>query len=92
MAMTAEHAHPGDDDDKPYVHGEMDIHRHEQTYRGFLTASKWLSFHVLVLVLFFTLWFGVGIGFIGALAATVIAAAAMVFFIRFFFPPPSDTH
>ncbi len=89
--MTAEHAHPGEDD-KPYVHGEMDVHRHEQTYRGFLNAAKWMSWHILVLVLFFTLWFGAGIGFIGAAAATVIAAAGMFFFIRFFFPPPSVDH
>lgn len=79
----------GHDTHDPYVHGHMDISQNEQTFRGFMAACKWLSLHVLVLVLFFTLWFCVdGIGFLGSLAAAVIAGALGVWFIRFFFPPP----
>lgn len=67
----------------------MDISQHQQTFRGFMSACKWLSLHVLVMVLFFTLWFCVeGIGFLGALIPTVIFAVLGFWFVRFFFPPP----
>jgi hypothetical protein len=71
-----------------YVHGHMDISQNEQTYRGFMAACKWLSLHVLALILFFTLWFAAGVGFLGALVATIIFTAVGIWFIRFFFPPP----
>lgn len=76
-------------DNHGYVHGQMDISQHEQTFRAFMGATKWVSLHVAVLVLFFTLWFCVdGIGLFWSFVATAIAAVAGVFFIRFFFPPP----
>lgn len=82
--MAAGHDHNG-----TYVHGHMDISQHEQTFRGFMAACKWLSLHTLAIILFATLWFCVeGVGFLGALVATVIFTALGIFFIRFFFPPP----
>jgi len=83
--MTAEH---GDD----YTRGKMDISQHQQTYRGFMAASKWLSLGVLALVLWLTLWFAVGINWFGAAVASVVALVAGYFFIRFFFPPPAESH
>lgn len=72
-----------------YVHGQMDMTQHEQTFRGFMAASKWISLISLVVVLFFTLWFAVdGVGFLGALIPTVIFVAVGIWFVRFFFPPP----
>ncbi|MBA4801413.1 MULTISPECIES: aa3-type cytochrome c oxidase subunit IV [Euryhalocaulis] len=75
-----------------YVHGEMDVSQHNMTYRGFMAACKWLSLIIGAHIVFFTVWFGVGAGFIAAAASTVIMVVAGYFFIRFFFPPPSDSH
>ncbi len=79
----------GGHDHSDYVHGQMDISQHEQTYRGFMAACKWLSLITLVIILFFTLLFAVdGVGFFGSLIPTIIFTALGVWFIRFFFPPP----
>jgi len=75
-----------------YVRGEMDIDMHKQTYRGFLSASKWLSVVILALTLWLTVWFALGAGFVPATITAVAFIVAGGFFVKFFFPKPEESH
>ena len=55
--------------------GDMDIREQRSTYEFFMGLTKWGSLFVAVLVLFLTLWFCAGVGFLGALVVSVILAA-----------------
>ena len=84
--MAADHSN------SDYVHGEMDISMHEGTFRGFMTASKWLSLVTLAVVLWATLAFAVGIGWLISIIPTVIFMVAGAFFVKFFFPDDPHSH
>jgi uncharacterized membrane protein YGL010W len=77
--------------DSDYHRGEMDIHEHEVTFRGFLRLSKWGSLIVVAGVLFFSMWLAAGTGLIAASIATVVLLAAGIFFLRDK-PRPADAH
>lgn len=71
----ADHAHD-------YVSGEMDISAHKQMYSLFVKMVKWGSLGVSALILFLTLWFAVGTGFIAATIATVVLTVAGIVMLR----------
>lgn len=70
--MSESHADHATD----YVHGEMEISAQKQMYSLFVQMVKWGSLGVSALILFLTLWFAVGTGFIGASIATVVLIVA----------------
>ena len=53
-----------------YHRGEMDIHEQSATYAGFMNLTKWGSLILAVGLLFVTLWFCTGTGFLGLAGAT----------------------
>jgi len=55
-----------------YHRGEMDIHEQSRTYHSFLVLSKWGSLAIIVGLLFFSLLFAVGVGFIGSAATAFV--------------------
>ncbi len=57
-----------------YQRGEMVIREQEQTFNLFLGMTKWGSLAAASLLLFFTLWFCTGAGFLGAAIAAVVVA------------------
>ena len=65
--MAEQHAHH-------YTRGEMDIQAHEGSFHAFILMSKWGSLSVASMVLFLTLWFCTGTGFIGAAVAGIVVA------------------
>jgi len=71
-----------DNHDTDYQRGTMEISEQTATYGLFMGMAKWGSLATAVSVLFLTLWFGVGTGFLGALIASAVLLAAGVFFLR----------
>ena len=65
-----------------YHRGEMDIHEQTRTYHSFLVLSKWGSLALVVGVLFFSLWFAVGVGFLGAAATSVVVLVLGIVLLR----------
>jgi len=65
-----------------YERGHMDIREQEQTFGLFLGMAKWGSLVTAVLVLFFTLWFCTGAGFLGGLISAAALAVAGVMLLR----------
>jgi hypothetical protein len=65
-----------------YHRGEMDIHEQVATYQSVMAGSKWGALFVAVLVLFLTLWFCTGAGFLGALVTAVVVTAIGIFVLR----------
>jgi 1,4-dihydroxy-2-naphthoate octaprenyltransferase len=62
-----------------YHRGEMDIHEQARTYTSFLVFYKWCSLALAVGILFFSLWFAVGVGFIAsAVSAAVLAVLGVL--------------
>jgi hypothetical protein len=55
-----------------YHRGEMNIQEQAATFDAFIGMSKWGSLAVIVGVLFATLWFCTGTGFLGSAAASVV--------------------
>ena len=58
-----------------YQRGQMAIREQEQTFNLFLGMAKWGSLAAASLLLFFTLWFCTGAGFLAAAIAAVVVAA-----------------
>lgn len=58
-----------------HVHGQMEIAEQARTWATFKVLAKWSTLGVSVLLLFLTLWFCVGTGFIGAAVASVASTA-----------------
>jgi hypothetical protein len=65
-----------------YHRGEMDIHEQAATYQRVMAMTKYGSLVVGTLVLFLTLWFCTGTGFMGAAITAVVMIALGVFFLR----------
>lgn len=65
-----------------YHRGEMDIHEQAATYVAFGKMTKWGSLGVAVLLLFITLLFCTGAGFIGSAIASFVLLAGGIFFLR----------
>lgn len=65
-----------------YHRGEMDIHEQSRTYHSFLVLSKWGSLAIIVGVLFFSLLFAVGVGFIGAAATAIVVLVLGIIGLR----------
>ncbi len=65
-----------------YNRGEMDIHAQAATYELVMRMIKWGSLAVAVLVLFPTLWFCTGTGFVGAFVTSVVVAGVGVVALR----------
>lgn len=71
-----------DDHNTDYQHGSMDIREQAETYELFMGLTKWGSLATAVVLLFLTLWFAAGIGFLGAFIGAAVLAVAGVFFLR----------
>ena len=65
-----------------YRRGEMDIHEQVSTFELVMGMTKWGSLAVAALLLFLTLWFCTGAGFMGAAVASVVLTAAGVILLR----------
>ncbi len=68
--------------DSDYHRGEMDIHEQRSTYDMFMGLTKWGSLAVAALVVFLTLCFATGAGFLTSTIATVVMIAGGVYFLR----------
>ncbi len=71
-----------DDTSSDFHHGEMPVQSHVHTYELFNRLTKWFCLHAAVLILVFTLWFCVGVGFWGGIIPGAIVLAAGIFFLR----------
>lgn len=58
-----------------HIHGQMEISEQARTWAVFKVLAKWSTLGVSVLLVFLTLWFCVGTGFIGAAVAAVAITA-----------------
>jgi thiamine transporter ThiT len=65
-----------------YHHGDQNISEQIHTYRAFDDLSKYGALSVAVLVLMLTLWFCLGIGFLGGLIPGIIVLALGAWFLR----------
>jgi hypothetical protein len=72
-----------------YHRGEMDIQEQVSTFHLVMGITKWGSLAVGTLILFITLWFCTGAGFLGALVPAVILLALGITFLR---SKPADAH
>ena len=65
-----------------YHRGDMDIHEQKATFDLFMGMTKWGSLAIAAGVLFFTLLFCTGAGFIGAAISAAVLVGAGVFLLR----------
>ena len=65
-----------------YHRGEMDIHEQASTYAAFMTLSKWGSLAIAVGILFITLWFCTGTGFVGSFISAAVLAVLGTLLLR----------
>jgi len=65
-----------------YHPGEMDIHEQVYTWGLFKKFAKWASLVLGVGVLFLTLWFCTGTGFIGSFITAVVLLAIGIAVLR----------
>ncbi|MDB5445978.1 MAG: aa3 type cytochrome c oxidase subunit [Phenylobacterium sp.] len=65
-----------------YHRGQMDIHEQAATYQRVMAMSKWGSLIIGAAVLFLTLWFCTGTGFVGAAITGAVVIALGVFLLR----------
>jgi len=71
-----------DDAADTYHHGDQNISEQIHTYRAFDDMAKYGALIVAVLVLMLTLWFCLGIGFLGGLIPGVVLLALGIWFLR----------
>jgi aa3 type cytochrome c oxidase subunit IV len=62
-----------------YHRGEQDIHEQQGTFHHVLVGTKWATLHLAVLIVFLTLWFCTGAGFLNALISAIVLAAIGIF-------------
>lgn len=72
-----------------YHRGEQNIAEQVATYQAFGSLSKWGSLVIAALLLMFSLWFCVGVDFLGGLIPAVLLLALGVYFLR---SKPSQDH
>ena len=65
-----------------YHRGEMNIHEQARTYHSFLVLSKWGSLSLMVGVLFFSLLFCTGAGFVGSAVSAAVLAVLGILLLR----------
>jgi hypothetical protein len=70
------------DDADTYHHGDQNIREQIQTYRVFDELTKYAALFIGVLVLMLTLWFCLGVGFLGGLIPGVVLLAFGIWFLR----------
>jgi ATP/ADP translocase len=73
---------PYDADGGEYHRGDMEIVEQRATYDVFMGMTKWGSVAVIVLVLFLTLTFATGAGWLTALIVSLVVLAASIFLLR----------
>ncbi|MFN7102263.1 MAG: aa3-type cytochrome c oxidase subunit IV [Pseudorhizobium sp.] len=61
---------------------QMDYVEHERTYERFLAASKWVTVHLVVLMIAMAAGFFGGAGFFGALFIFIVLNAAAIYLLR----------
>ena len=83
--MADSHAETAHD----HVHGEMEISAQNQMFELFIKMAKWGTLAIAVTVVFLTVWFAVGAGFIAALVSSVVLAVAGVFALK---SKPAEAH
>lgn len=66
----------------PHVHGEMNISEQAWTWALFMGLTKWVSLATAVVILFLTVWFGVGAGFMPAFIAAVVVSVIGFFMLK----------
>lgn len=74
--MADQHA---DNAEHAYVHGSMEISEQTATWGLFVFLAKWGSLLTAAIILFLTVWFAVGAGFLAA-AISAVALFAVGFF------------
>lgn len=65
-----------------YHRGDMDISEQVATYGLVMGLTKWGSLAIAALVLFLTLWFCAGAGFLGAAVSAAVLVVLGVFLLR----------
>jgi hypothetical protein len=65
-----------------HQHGDMDIAAHEASFHAFILMAKWGSLAVASAVLFLTLWFCTGTGFLGAFLTGFVVAVLGILLLR----------
>ena len=65
-----------------YHRGEMDIHEQTSTYAAVMALTKWGSLVTAVGILFITLWFCTGTGFVGSAIGAGVLAIVGVLLLR----------
>jgi L-asparagine transporter-like permease len=80
--MAAESPLPYDKDGGEYHRGDMTIDEQKSTYDMFMGLSKWGSLAVIAVVLWSTVAFAVGAGWLTALMVTVVVVAIGIFLLR----------
>jgi hypothetical protein len=71
-----------DDAADTYHHGDQNISEQVHTYRVFDELTKYAALHVAVLVLMLTLWFCLGVDFLGGLIPGLVLLGLGVWFLR----------
>ncbi|HAD84079.1 MAG TPA: aa3-type cytochrome c oxidase subunit IV [Brevundimonas sp.] len=60
----------------------MNISEQAWTWSLFMGLTKWLSLAMAVLILFLTVWFGVGAGFVPAFISSAVMAVVGFFVLK----------
>ena len=71
-----------DDAAETYHHGDQNISEQVQTYRVFDELTKYAALVVGVLVLMLSLWFCLGVGFLGGLIPGLVVLGLGIWFLR----------
>lgn len=71
-----------DNHDSDYQRGTMEISEQTSTYNLFMGLTKWGSLATAAILLFLTLWFAVGAGFLAAFIGAAVLMVAGIFFLR----------
>lgn len=66
----------------PHVHGEMNISEQAWTWSLFIGLTKWVSLSMAALLLFLTVWFAVGAGFVPAFISAAVLSVVGFFALR----------
>lgn len=65
-----------------YHRGEMDITEQRSTFHLIMSLTKWTSLALVVIILFLTLLFATGAGFMGSTFVAVVVTAIGVLVLR----------
>jgi len=71
-----------DDAADTYHHGDQNISEQVHTYRVFDELTKYAALCVGVLVLMLSLWFCLGVGFLGGLIPGLVLLGLGIWFLR----------